>query len=164
MQALHAAFGIGSVVSPLLVGGAGASEAYLVFGAISSIPFIGLLSQDAILKALSSRRADDMIEPAGQDIEGMEPAQEPATETARIPWRIEVIMCAAFFLYVGTEVSFGGWLVTVLLEEGLASSKRKAAYSVSIFWGAITFGKPWGSLHFLEYYRHTDGSTLQAST
>jgi FHS family Na+ dependent glucose MFS transporter 1 len=45
-----------------------------------------------------------------------------------------------FFLYVGAESSFGGWIFTYTLETGL-SEEQLAALLTSAFWGALTVGR-----------------------
>jgi fucose permease len=45
-----------------------------------------------------------------------------------------------YFLYVGAEASFGGWVFTYTLEMGLSGS-ASAAYLTSAFWGALTCGR-----------------------
>ena len=45
-----------------------------------------------------------------------------------------------FFLYVGAEVGFGGWVYTYTTEMGLGG-ETTAAYLTSAFWGALTLGR-----------------------
>ncbi len=45
-----------------------------------------------------------------------------------------------FFLYVGAEVGFGGWIFTYAVALDLGS-ETAAAYLTSAFWGALTFGR-----------------------
>ena len=44
------------------------------------------------------------------------------------------------FLYVGAEVSFGGWIFTFARTLKLGS-ETSAAYLTSVFWGALTAGR-----------------------
>jgi FHS family Na+ dependent glucose MFS transporter 1 len=45
-----------------------------------------------------------------------------------------------FFLYVGVEVGFGGWLFTYATTLDI-TSEATAAYLTSAFWGALTVGR-----------------------
>jgi MFS transporter, FHS family, Na+ dependent glucose transporter 1 len=45
-----------------------------------------------------------------------------------------------FFLYVGAEVSFGGWIFTYITTLGL-SAPVAAAYLTAAFWGGFTLGR-----------------------
>lgn len=45
-----------------------------------------------------------------------------------------------FFLWVGAEVGFGGWIFTYALKSGL-TDKAGAAYLTSAFWGAFTLAR-----------------------
>jgi FHS family Na+ dependent glucose MFS transporter 1 len=58
------------------------------------------------------------------------------------PARPLLIFLAAtfFFLYVGAEVAFGGWLYTYAISLNLGSATT-AAYYTSAFWGAFTAGR-----------------------
>ncbi|MCA9953688.1 MAG: MFS transporter [Anaerolineales bacterium] len=52
-----------------------------------------------------------------------------------------IVLVAAFlFLYVGAEVSYGGWIYTYATTLELSSSTA-AAYLTSFFWGALTVGR-----------------------
>jgi FHS family Na+ dependent glucose MFS transporter 1 len=44
------------------------------------------------------------------------------------------------FLYVGAEVSYGGWVFTYARARS-ALSEASAAYLTSVFWGALTLGR-----------------------
>ena len=54
--------------------------------------------------------------------------------------RLVFLVALFFLLYVGAEVSFGGWVYSyaLALELGTAAS---AAYLTSAFWGALTVGR-----------------------
>ena len=47
---------------------------------------------------------------------------------------------AFFFIYVGIEVGFSGWIFTYATTLGLAN-ETAAAYLTSAFWGALTVGR-----------------------
>jgi FHS family Na+ dependent glucose MFS transporter 1 len=50
------------------------------------------------------------------------------------------LIATLLFLYVGAEVSFGGWIYTYATALGLGS-ETSAAYLTSAFWGALTVGR-----------------------
>jgi len=73
------------------------------------------------------------------------PSPEPVNETRDLEQvkvnRIIVLMMSIFFvLYVGAEVSYGGWIFTYATSLGLGSGVS-AAYLTSAFWGALTLGR-----------------------
>ena len=45
-----------------------------------------------------------------------------------------------FFLYVGIEIGFGGWIFTYVIENEIAS-ETSASLITSVFWGALTLGR-----------------------
>jgi FHS family Na+ dependent glucose MFS transporter 1 len=51
-----------------------------------------------------------------------------------------MLVALFFFLYVGAEVSFGGWIFTYTVALNLAG-EATAAYLTSAFWGAVTVGR-----------------------
>lgn len=52
-----------------------------------------------------------------------------------------IVLVATFLaLYVGAEVSYGGWVYTYAITLGL-SSTTMAAYLTSFFWGSLTLGR-----------------------
>jgi FHS family Na+ dependent glucose MFS transporter 1 len=51
-----------------------------------------------------------------------------------------VLLVVFFFLYVGAEGSFGGWIYTYAMALNL-SGETAAAYLTSAFWGALTVGR-----------------------
>jgi len=50
------------------------------------------------------------------------------------------LIVAFFFLYVGAEVAFGGWVFTYTITLDL-TSRTFAAYLTSAFWGTLTLGR-----------------------
>ena len=52
-----------------------------------------------------------------------------------------ILLVAAFlFMYVGAEISYGGWVYTYAITLGL-SNATAAAYLTSFYWGALTMGR-----------------------
>ena len=56
-------------------------------------------------------------------------------------FRLRVVHLMSFFLflYVGVEVSIGGWIVTFVINE--RSGGRNSGYVSSGFWGGLTLGR-----------------------
>ena len=124
MLALHFAFGVGAFLSPLVV-----AQALSLGGGITwGYWILALLTLPAAL--LVARLPSPPAPPR--------PAEAAASGSAN---RLLVALIAAcFFLYVGAEVSFGGWVATYAQRLGLAD-EAGAAYLTSGFWGALTAGR-----------------------
>jgi MFS transporter, FHS family, Na+ dependent glucose transporter 1 len=128
INALHFFFGLGSFLSPFLLGlliaaGGDYSEVYLLLAVIdATVGVIVLLSLSA---TVSSPK-----QPSGGDAGGAEPSVAP------------IVLSAALFLffYVGAELTFGGWVYTYAITLHLADAVQ-AAYLTSIFWLAFTVGR-----------------------
>jgi fucose permease len=57
-----------------------------------------------------------------------------------INYRLVGLITLFFFLYVGMEITMGGWISTYALQLHLANEAH-AALLASAFWGAFTFGR-----------------------
>ncbi len=57
------------------------------------------------------------------------------------PLYLKALMASFFFIYVGAESGFAGWIPVYVLDEGVTDSESKAAYLSAIFWAALTFGR-----------------------
>ena len=65
---------------------------------------------------------------------------------------ILLLICALFYIYVGTETSFGGWIATY---AGRVDPKAQAMASItSFYWGALLVGRGLAPL-FLRFHRAT---------
>jgi FHS family Na+ dependent glucose MFS transporter 1 len=123
MNGLHFSFGLGALISPLIVGwaldvGGGISWAYWILALL-------IVPAGIWLMRLPSPSIKMVVEQATSG-----PLDVPL-----------LAMTVLFFvLYVGAEVSFGGWAATYAVELGLADAAT-AAYLTSIFWGALTVGR-----------------------
>lgn len=122
MNGLHFAFGVGAILSPLLIGrmleGTGnLSGAFLLAGAF-------ILPGAVLLFRATS--------PSAPGTEG-DGEQRP---------RVAPTLFTALFLlfYVGAESGFGGWLYTFAVTLELASPAQAGAMT-SLFWGALTAGR-----------------------
>jgi FHS family Na+ dependent glucose MFS transporter 1 len=128
INALHFFFGLGSFLSPFLLGllisaGGDYSDVYLLLAVIDTTVGVAVLA--SLNAPVSSPR-----QPSGVD------AREATSSLAPI------ILSAALFLffYVGAELTFGGWVYTYAITLHLADAVQ-AAYLTSIFWLAFTIGR-----------------------
>ena len=123
MNGLHAFFGVGAFVGPLIVARvlAATDNIYWVFWtlAIATFPVAVLLWY---LPSPSPRAT---------------PEEHKDTPLPILPLGI-MILC--FLLYVGAEVGFGNWIYTYALQLGLGT-EITAAYLTSAFWGSFTLGR-----------------------
>lgn len=123
MNGLHFAFGLGAFLSPLIV-----ALAVQVSGDITWAYWALAL----------------LILPVAVWLRHL-PSPSPGEETRtreRGPTspRWVVLFALFFFLYVGAEVGFGGWIFTYAQAVGL-SGETAAASLTSAFWGAFTMGR-----------------------
>ncbi|MCS7061946.1 MAG: MFS transporter [Anaerolineae bacterium] len=124
MNGLHFFFGFGAFLSPLLVAqtvlwSGGIAGAYWALAALI-IPIamaIGRLPSPPILRGRTA-----------------------GGETERMPYRVVGLTALFFFLYVGAEVGFAGWIFTYVTQLRLAD-ETTAALINSVFWGALTLGR-----------------------
>ena len=128
VNALHFFFGLGSFLSPFILGlliaaGGAYPDAYRLFAVADVV--VGVV----VLAALSAPVATPK-QPSGGEAGRTAPSMAP------------IVLSAALFLffYVGAELTFGGWIYTYAITLHLADAVR-AAYLTSIFWLAFTVGR-----------------------
>ncbi len=123
MNGLHFCFGLGAFLSPMLV-----ARAILISGDINwAYWIVALVALPAALNLLRLRSPAPRSGAADKEADGND--------------RLLVALIAAFFfLHVGAEASFGGWIYTYALRLGLCDAAR-AAYLTSAFWGSLTVGR-----------------------
>ena len=125
MNALHFAFGVGAFLSPIIV----YNMMNLAGGALTW-PFwtLALLFLPGLVGLIWLKAPTN-------------PEKETADqEKRRIDTRLIILMMILFFIYVGVEGGFGGWIFSYALEENIATESA-ASYMNSIFWGALTLGR-----------------------
>ena len=123
MNGLHALFGLGAFVGPLIVARVLeiTDNIYLVYWTLA----IAALPVATLIWSLPS------------------PSARPTPEEHKdvpLPVLPLAIMVLCFLLYVGSEVGFGTWIYTYALEQGLGT-EITSAYLTSAFWGAFTIGR-----------------------
>ncbi len=125
MNALHLCYGIGAVLAPVIVARTlmlrqGTGPAYWTLALLVLPAAAGLL------------RLPSPAVPA-----------RPQTEThavAPLPLRFATLIAVFLFLYLGAEVSFGGWIYTYAVTLRL-SGQDSAALLTAAFWGMLTTGR-----------------------
>jgi FHS family Na+ dependent glucose MFS transporter 1 len=123
MNGLHFFFGLGAFLSPVVV-----AQAILWGGDIRWAYWcLALLMLPAAIwvarwPSPAPRKSDD------------------ARMGGRANFWIVGAVALFFFLYVGAEVSYGGWVFTYARARS-ALSEANAAYLTSAFWGALTLGR-----------------------
>ncbi len=123
MNALHFFFGLGAFISPLLV----VAFIDLADGTAWVYIILALMLLPAML-LLRSR-------PSPRNPVARTHASAPARQT-----HLALLISIMFFLFVGAELSFAGWIYTYALELGIADVVH-AGYLTSLFWGALTLGR-----------------------
>jgi FHS family Na+ dependent glucose MFS transporter 1 len=85
-----------------------------------------------------------LILPAGLAVilQSSPPIRKSAASHERMPvnYLLVAFFAVFFFLYVGAESTFGGWLYTYALEMGLANESQ-AALMTSTFWISLMLGR-----------------------
>ena len=123
MNALHFFFGVGAFLSPIII-----AQIMLRTDNLSwAYGTLAALVVPAAVWILRLRSPN----PQGSSEEG---------SANRSNLGLVVLFVAFFFLYVGAEISFGGWIYTYGVALGLTGGET-AAYLTSAFWGALTVGR-----------------------
>jgi FHS family Na+ dependent glucose MFS transporter 1 len=126
MNGLHFCFGAGAFLAPIIV-----AQAILSSGDITWAYWI--------LAALMIPVAIWLIRLPSPTPNGSAP-HDQATAGPRVNAPLVAMIGLFFFLYVGAEVGFGGWVYTYAMALDLGG-EATAAYLTSAFWGALTLGR-----------------------
>ncbi|HOU14798.1 MAG TPA: MFS transporter [Anaerolineae bacterium] len=130
MNALHFFFGVGAFLSPVIVAQilnitGGITWAYWILALLMLPVAVGLLRLPSPPAPVETR-----VRPEG----------DAAAASSHSNALLVTLIAAFFFLYVGSEGSFGGWIATYAKATGLGDATA-AAYLTSAFWGALTLGR-----------------------
>ncbi|KAG9000651.1 hypothetical protein FRB94_005304 [Tulasnella sp. JGI-2019a] len=137
MGLLHGFYGIGAMAAPLAATQFAQLQHWSYFYFIS----LGLatFSFASSLFAFRLQRMEDLLPQASGDIADSEPLVR-GNKYKQILSQKQVHLLAAFTLvYVGAEVTIGGWIVTFL--DQLRGGGPSAGYVSSGFFGGITVGR-----------------------
>lgn len=139
MNGLHFFFGVGAFLSPIII-----AQAVLMSDDITWAYWVLALLMLPVIAWLP--RLPSPASPADSRDDPPQQLSHRSTSPggsmgSRARERLLVALIAFFFfLHVGAEVSFGGWIYTYALALGL-SSATIAAYLTSAFWGSLTLGR-----------------------
>ncbi len=123
MNGLHFTFGVGAFLAPIIIAQAvrlsgGITWAYWTLALLALLPALWLTRYPSPQRRSETEEAGD----------------------AKADPRLVVLIALFFVLYVGAEVSFGGWAFTYAVKLGLATEET-GAYLTSAFFGAFTVGR-----------------------
>lgn len=129
MNGLHFFFGLGAVLSPLLVG-----RVIEIPGGYRWVFWALALIAGLVSARLLTLRGDPRL---ARPVDPATGSHAPGT-----PLLHPVVISAMVFLffYVGGEIAFGGWVFTYATRLNLATAAG-AAYLTSAFWFAFTVGR-----------------------
>lgn len=137
MSILHGIYGVGAFASPLVATQFSHMGNGWSFHFLTSLG-VGLVNLAALVWISRFRTQDAILE----DI-GVQPNQEPEHDASvfRQIMGLKLVHLMAFFIliYVGAEVTIGGWIVTFVLDKRGAGSG--AGYVSSGFFGGLTIGR-----------------------
>ncbi len=125
MNGLHFFFGIGAFLAPIIV-----AQVLAINGDVRWAYWIlALLTLPALfwMARLPSPRA-----PVAGNGE--------SNTKAQMDTLLVLLMAVLLALYVGAEISFGGWIFSYTVAMGVAA-ETTAAYLTSLFWGTFTIGR-----------------------
>jgi len=125
MNGLHFSFGVGAFFAPILI-----NFVMSLFGEVITWPYWSL----AVLFLPGLIGLFLLKSPVNPDTETQEKNKQPLNV------RLIVLMILLFFVYVGIEGGFSGWIFTYATEVGIADDSA-ASFMTSIFWGALTIGR-----------------------
>ncbi|MCG5470310.1 MFS transporter [Micromonospora sp. LAH09] len=140
MNWLHAFFGLGVAIGPLIMTGVLSAGLAWRWG-YGIVAVVQLVLAVAFALTVRAWRRDV---PASTEAAGATPAETPTV--VRLPVRATLRLPAvwsgtvAFVLYVGIEVSAGLWAF-LLLTEGRGLSAAVAGGCVSAYWGSLFVGR-----------------------
>jgi FHS family Na+ dependent glucose MFS transporter 1 len=127
MNGLHLSFGIGTLISPLIIAGSLEFSGSIIWGFLS----LAVLSLPAAIGLMKIPNPTSPVNHYSQH-------KDRSQKSKMVPLVIFIMLF--YFLYIGFEGGFGAWLYTYAFERGLATQVT-AAYLTSVFWGAFTFGR-----------------------
>lgn len=136
MNWLHASFGLGATLGPLLMtsllsAGAVWRWGYGIVGAVHL-----LLALWVLVRAGEWRQQDTDAAKGPGAAQAAKPKGYLATLSRPIVW----VNIALFFFYTGAEVSTGNWAFT-LFTEGRGVPVAVAGFWAGFYWGSFTFGR-----------------------
>lgn len=133
MNGLHFFFGLGALISPLII-----AQAALAYG--RSAWALWLIAVFLLPVAFGLLRLPSPPAPAYAAPEDSAAAAGMQRESNRKRWGVVFLFVLFFLAAIGAEQSFGGWIYTFAVSAGLATAQT-AAILTSAFWGAFTLSR-----------------------
>jgi FHS family Na+ dependent glucose MFS transporter 1 len=124
MNGLHASFGVGTVLAPLVVG--------IVFSLGGDLTWVYRVIAVLVLPGVV------WLAPLPSPPIRSTPKIAPEGPTPR-PLVLRIMLFLG--LYVGAEIGFGYWVATYAVSMKLSSGKAAAAYLTMAFWIGLTLGR-----------------------
>ncbi|KAI8712424.1 MFS domain-containing protein [Fusarium sp. LHS14.1] len=128
---LHAAYGLGALLSPIVATTFATKTAYwhlfyllMLVLTLCNIAWLSWSFRDSLFKPSNDAEGEDATD------------QLKAALSQKPVWMISLF----FFLYVGAEVTAGGWVIEFLIEVR-HSPPNVAGYVASGFWGGLMIGR-----------------------
>jgi len=137
MQWLHASFGIGITIGPIIMANAikysgSWRTGYIIVGVAQLLLALIFLMTLSLWKVQK-----DQAEPKAEENKKKKKDFKLLQTITYLPAFLSVIL---FFLYTGIEMSLGHWIYT-LLTESRKISNSTAGFWVSVYWGSFTVGR-----------------------
>ncbi|MCA9875684.1 MAG: MFS transporter [Anaerolineales bacterium] len=123
MNGLHFFFGLGAFLSPIVV-----AQAVLLSGDITWAYWLLAAIMLPVAAWILPQRSPQPVKVTAVSSNG------------RQNYLLIFLITLLFFLYVGAETSYGGWIYTYAINANLATITL-AAYLTSTFWGSLTVGR-----------------------
>eukprot|EP01034_Spumella_vulgaris_P021797 gene21797-27866_t len=155
MQALHSCFGVGAIIGPALVGSIGYRPAFIIIALFSFVPLAGLFG--VYLLSLKQKPLQELEDDKESDTEHDQSLTKNSSESSSstddtansttsassvpVPLVLKLLIAGFYFIYVGVESGYAGWIPSFALDENVTDSISKAAYLSSYFWAALTGGR-----------------------
>ena len=140
MNWMHASFGLGATLGPLLVGlvvalGFSWRAAYGLIGVLVAALLMVLL----VLRPAWPRRKKAAV---GKTANPLDEESEPYSANLLDSLRVTAVWLgmAIFFVYGGVEITAGQWSFT-LFTEGRGANAEVAGLWVTAYWGVFTLGR-----------------------
>lgn len=179
MQAMHACFGIGAIAGPFMIGILGLKAAMAIVSVCAFMPAIALgsfklfgsnsgisNSGEVNCDTNTLHIGNDSSSSLATDAESISTEQstndnkESSTHLATPPLQFRIFSLLFFFIYVGIECGYGGWIPTYSLLVGSSTTNSAAAFLTGTFWGAIAAGRI-VAIFTSIYLSTTDGLRMQ---
>lgn len=123
LNGLHFFFGVGAFLSPIIV-----AQMILITGDV-----VGAYWVLAVLVLPAALWIIRLPSPPNQ-------AQHSNGAADRMDYKLVALITLLLLLYVGAEISFGGWIFSYATELDLMTDAA-AAFLTSVFWGGLTLGR-----------------------